>query len=194
MDKEKKIPIYAVDFTDDSVWNSISIVDFPAIEKDFLKLSKQADVKLSINDEKREISGPVLIPNQLVYRRDSNSGKEYYIKFTEDSIKKMAIEFFKRGTQNNGNVMHQINVNGITFFESYLINKERNLCPKEFEDLPNGSWIVTARVNNNDVWDAIKNGELKGFSIDVENVQFNPETKSNVLNSIEELLDYLNNN
>ena len=186
MQKYNGLPVFEVDFNDESLWENISIVDLPAIERNFIKLAKTAEVKFSVNEEKREITGPVLLPDQLVYRRDA-AGKEFYIKFTKDIIKKMAIEFFKRDTQNNGNVMHQVDVDGITFFESYLLNKERGLCPKEFEDLPDGSWLVTAKVDNEDVWNLIKEGELKGFSISVV-ADFKEEK---IVESLEELLDYL---
>ena len=62
----KDIPIFAIDFTDESVWNSISIVDFPAIEKDFKKNSKQGEIKFSVNEEKRHNMGPDIIKDQLI--------------------------------------------------------------------------------------------------------------------------------
>lgn len=188
MQKYKGLPVFEIDFTDESIWNNISIVDFPAIERNFLKLSKDVEIKFSVNEEKREVSGPVLIPDQMVYRRDAQ-GREFYITFNADTIKKMSLEFFKRDTQNNGNVMHSVDVDGITFFESYLLNKERNICPKEFEDLPDGTWIVTAKVENDDVWKLVKEGELRGFSIDVV-TDFKEEDKP--IDSIEELIEYLN--
>lgn len=184
----KNIPIFSVDFTDESTWNSISIVDFPAVEEDFIKLSKQSDMRFSINQEKREITGPVIITDKLIYRNDRRG--EYYIKIGADTIKKMAIEFFKRGTQNNGNVMHEVDVPGVTFFESYLVNKERGIQPKEFEDLPNGSWVVSAHIENDKVWDLIQSGELRGFSIDCT-AAFIEEKDS--INSLEEFFNYLNN-
>lgn len=189
MEKFNNLPILEIDFTDESIWNNISIVDRPAIERNFIKLSKQSEVRFSINEEKREISGPVIVPDQLVYRRDEKG--EYYIRFNKDVIKRMAIEFFKRDTQNNGNVMHQVDVDGITFFESYLINKDRGINPIEFNDLPDGTWIVTARVENNEVWNSVKSGELRGFSIDCF-VEFK-ESKPEVINTLDELIDYLNN-
>lgn len=187
---DKNLPIFNIDFTDDSVWNSISIVDFPAVEEDFIKLSRQSEVRFSINEEKREVSGPVIIVDKLIYRNDERG--EYYIKFGADVVKKMAIEFFKRGTQNNGNVMHEVDVPGVTFFESYLVNRERGLAPKEFQDLPDGSWVVSAHIENDKLWELIQAGELRGFSIDCTAV-FNEERKSE-LGSLEEFMDYLNNN
>ena len=193
MEKYNGLPIYIIDFNEQSEWNNISLVDFPAIKTDFIRLSQIGDVQLSINEDKKEISGPVLIPDQLILRKDEN-GSPYYIKFKSDVIKKMALEFFKRDKQNNGNVMHQFDVEDITFFESYLLNKERGITPIEFKDLPDGTWIVTAKVENPDVWNLIKSGDIKGFSIDCR-VMYNeskPETLKEI-DSLDEFFEIINN-
>lgn len=186
----KNIPVFNIDFTDESTWNSISIVDFPAIEEDFIRLSKQSDVKFSINEEKRDIMGPVIIVDKLIYRNDQRG--EYYIKFSADIIKKMAIAFFQRDTQNKGNIMHEVDVPGITFYQSFIKDSGKGINPTGFEDIPDGSWFVTAHIENDKVWDLIQAGELRGFSIDCTAV-FNEERKSE-LGSLEEFMDYLNNN
>lgn len=188
MNKKQNIPVFSVDFTDDSIWNSISIVDFPAVEENFIKLAKQSEVKFSIDGEKREISGPAIIPDKEIYRNDERG--EYYIKFSKDVIKKMAIQFFARGTQNNGNVMHEVDVPGVTFFESYLIDKGRGINPTAFEELPDGTWIVSAHIENDDLWKLIVDGELRGFSIDCTAV-FKEDKKE--LETLDDFYNYLNN-
>lgn len=187
----KDIPVFNIDFTDESVWNSISIVDLPAIEKDFIKLSKQSEVKFSINEEKRDIMGPVIIKDQLIYRNDENG--EYYIKFSAETIKKMAIEFFKRDAQNNGNVMHSVDVPGVTFYQSFIKDTNRGISPEGFEDVPDGSWFVTAHVENDEVWNLIKEGQLRGFSIDCM-AEFQEIKEEKALGTLEDFFKYLNNN
>lgn len=190
----KDIPIFSIDFTDESIWNNISIVDFPAIEKDFIKLSKQSEIKFKINEEKRDIMGPVIIKDQLIYRNDEKG--EYYIKFSADTIKRMAIQFFKRDTQNNGNVMHEIDVPGVTFYQSFIKDGQRGLSPAGFEDVADGSWFVTAHVENEDVWRLIQEGELRGFSIDcVAGLREVKQRKEiDEIDSIEDLLEYIKTN
>lgn len=188
---QKDIPVFSIDFTDESIWNSISIVDFPAIERDFIKLAKQSEVKFSINEEKRDVMGPVIITDQLIYRHDENG--EYYIKFSAETIKKMAIRFFKNDAQNNGNVMHSIDVPGVTFYQSFIKNSEKGLNPEGFEDVPEGSWFVTAHIDNDEVWNLVKNGDLRGFSIDCT-AEFKEVKAEKELNTLEEFLNYLNNN
>ena len=186
----KDIPVFNIDFTDESIWNSISIVDLPAIEKDFIKLSKQSEVKFSINEEKRDVMGPCIIKDQLIYRNDERG--EYYIKFSADTIKKMAIQFFKRDAQNNGNVMHSVDVPGVTFYQSFIKDTNRGINPEGFEDVPDGSWFVTAHVDNDDVWRLISSGELRGFSIDCM-AEFQEIKEEKALDTLEDFFKYLNN-
>lgn len=189
MEQYKGLPVFSIDFTDESFWNSISIVQNPAIERNFIQLSKQADIKFKINEEKREISGPAIIPGQMIYRNDEKGA--YYITFSKETIKKMAIEFFKENVQNNGNVEHSFKTKGVTFFESYLINKERGIAPVEFSDLEDGTWIVSAHIENDEIWKLIQDGSLQGFSIDCA-AAFEQEEKE--IDTLEEFYNYLKNN
>lgn len=192
MKKYKGLPLFIVEFDDsESVFNNVAFVTEPAIAENFIQLSKQDDIsiKLNVDDEKRIVSGPALIPDMPIYR--NQGGKQFYITWEAETIKQMAINFFRNSRQNAGNVEHQLPVNGITYFESYLINKERGICPKEYENLPDGTWILSAKVTNDEVWSLVKEGTLTGFSIDVSNVQFTEEKE---IDSFEELLEYLNNN
>ena len=186
------MPVFEVEFDDlMSVFNNVSIVTEPAIMENFIKLSKQdnLNIKMKIDEEKKIVSGPVLIPDQLIYRRDGYY--EYYIKWSAKTIEQVAINFFQNHRNTEGNVEHQFSVNGITFYESYIINKERGLTPVEFSDLPDGTWMMTAKVNNDDVWNAIKSGELNGFSIDIANVNFAEDKE---IDSLDELMEYIKNN
>lgn len=192
MKQYKGLPLFVVVFDDDeSVFNNVAFVTAPAIEENFIRLSKQEDneVKLSVDDEKRIVSGPALIPDMPIYR--DQGGRKFYITWTAETIKQMAISFFRNSRQNAGNVEHQVPVNGITYFESYIIDKKRGICPKEYENLPDGTWMLSAKVTNDEVWDLVKEGSLTGFSIDVSNVQFKEEKE---IDTLEELLEYLNNN
>lgn len=185
------LPLYNVEFDDDiSVFNNVAIVTEPAIEVPFIRLSKQEEprIRLKIDEERRLVSGPALIPEEPIYR--NQDGRRFYIKYTADTIKRMALNFFKKDRQNEGNVEHAVPVNGITYFESYIIDKGRGINPKEF-DLPDGTWILTAKVENDDVWDLIKSGDLTGFSIDIANVRFSEDKE---IDNLEDLINYLNEN
>lgn len=194
MDKYKGLPLYEVLFDDDeSVFNNVAFVTEPAIEVNFIRLSKEADtdIKLSVDEEKRIVTGPALIPDMPIYRNDG--GKRYYITWSRDTIKQVAINFFRNSRQNAGNLEHQIPVNGITFFESYILDKERGISPKEFAELPDGTWMLSAKVVNDDAWRMVLDGTLQGFSIDMSNVGYIGKEEKEI-DTLEEFLDYLNNN
>ena len=175
--------------------NIISLVEFPAVERNFIQLSKE--VKLSLNDEKKELLGVALIPDFPIYRRDEQG--EYYITFSAEAIRKAAIDFYKKLNVNMADVEHSHDMeNGITYFQSLIIDKENGICPTAFKDLPDGTWIVGCKVDNDAVWNAVKSGEVKGFSIDgyfhaePEKQEEKHEEKSTI-DSLDDLFDWLEN-
>lgn len=163
----------------------ISLVDEPAVERDFIRFSKEAEVKMKINEEQRIVTGVALIPGQKIYREDKNG--KYYIQFSKEAIKRAAVKFFEDRHSADANLMHEVEADGIIYFESYLINRERGILPAEFADLPDGTWIVSAKILNEQVWTLIKQGVLRGFSIEGR-LGFKSE-----ISTLEELLDYINN-
>lgn len=178
--------------------NIISLVEFPAVEQNFIQLSKQYPMQLSLNEEKRELLGVALIPNFPIYRRDEQG--EYYITFNAESIRKIAIDFYRKLNVNMADVEHTHNMeDGITYFQSMILDKENGICPAAFKDLPDGSWLVGCKVDNDSVWNAVKSGEVKGFSIDgyfheeePEKQEEKPEEKSTI-DSLDDLFDWLEN-
>ena len=188
--KYKGLQIYDIVFDEDSIFQNVAIVSEPAIEETFIQLSKEEmPVQLKLDEERRVVSGPVLIPDQPIYR--NMGGKQFYIRFSKETIEKMAVDFFEKHRNTEGNVEHAIPVQDITYFESYLLNKERGISPVEFSSLPDGTWIMSAKVNNEDVWQLIKDGELTGFSIDVSKVSFKEEKE---IDNLQDFLDYLKKN
>ena len=174
--------------------NIISLVEFPAVERNFIQLSRE--VKLSLNEEKKELLGVALIPDFPIYRRDEQG--EYYITFNAESIRKIAIDFYRKLNVNNADVEHTHNLeNGITYFQSMIVDKDNGICPKAFKDLPDGTWIVGCKIDNDEVLNAVKSGEVKGFSIDgyfhaeePEKQEEKPEEKSTI-DSLDDLFDWL---
>ena len=148
---------------------AISLVENPAIEIDFIALSKGNIIKLAeVSEEKRLLISPVLIPNQPIYRKDDN-GNEFNIVFPEETILKAQQNFYKQGYQRNSNIEHdnKLTLNDVTFVESWI--KEDDTHDKSLKygfDLPNGTWFAVMKVENDETWQRVKNGEVKGFSIE----------------------------
>lgn len=121
-----------------------------------------------VSEDQRIISGALMIADELIYRNNEVFG-EHYVKFSAETIKQIAIKFAKRKYQNNVNLMHDPNqeVDGVTMFESFISDKERGILPmKGFDDVADGSWFGSFYVENDMVWESIKKGEYKGFSVE----------------------------
>jgi hypothetical protein len=119
------------------------------------------------SEEERIISGPLMLADTPIYRNDDNG--EYYVVFTKETIKKIAQRFFKKGYQSNVNLMHEQGnlTEGMTMFESWIKDDKRGIkAMKGFEDVPDGSWFGSFKVDNDDVWQMVKDGKVRGFSVE----------------------------
>ena len=164
----KKLYDISIDPTDfETGLNAISLVENPAVEVDFLAFAKDESAVLQFADEERHIiTGIALLADTPIYRIAPDR-TEYYVRFTKDCIRQLVEKYFKFGLTNSVNIEHKDNqfVDGVTMLESYIIDKERGICPSEFASAPDGSWVVSYKVSNLDVWSKIKSGEVKGFSV-----------------------------
>ena len=146
---------------------AISIVDQPAIEENFIALSKQHEIKLAqVDEEKRILMGAALVPDKNIYRRDGE--EEYYIYFSKDTVRQASQLFLMRGNQNKSTLEHQAELHGLSVVESWIIEDEVHDKSRKYDmDLPIGTWMVPMKVNNDEVWnDYVKTGKVKGFSIE----------------------------
>lgn len=146
----------------------IALVDNPAIESDFMAFKKHQQFKV-ISEDKRIVSGFAMMADQKIYRRDDKDGREYWVKFTSESIKNISEQFFKNNLTNQTNAMHQTDkfLEGVYVFESFLIDESRGISiPKGYGDAEQGSWFISMKVENDEVWESVKNGTFKGFSVE----------------------------
>ena len=163
--------IYKVTINDDDQlgMDAISLVEYPAVEVDFLALSVSEEEQMNFtkfDDEKREITGVVCLADTPILRKNEKLGI-HAILFEKDMIKQMMLRYFKNGLSNNVNIEHQgPMIKGLTMIESYVKDTERNIAPVEFKDVPDGSWMATFKVENDEVWNQIKEEHtLRGFSL-----------------------------
>jgi len=106
-----------------------------------------------------------MIADMPIYRKDGN--EEYYVVFSADEIRKIVQRFFKKGYQAKVNIEHSTPVKDVYMFESYIIDRTKGVEPPDgFEDIPDGSWWGSFKVENDKVWQECKNGTFKGFSIE----------------------------
>jgi hypothetical protein len=132
-------------------------------QEDFLAVGFN---KFSIeNQDQRIVTGPLMVADLPIYRRDQD--EEYYVSFSAAEIKKIVQRFFKKGYQSKVNVEHSTPVDGVFMFESYIIDREKGIMPpKGFEDISNGSWFGSFKVDNEKIWNEVKAGTFKGFSVE----------------------------
>ena len=169
---------------------TVSLVSDPAIQINWIKFNKQSEIKLAIqNEDKRIIFTPVLIPNQLIYR--NIAGEEFNLMFDKETIELVEQKWVKDNLSSTVDIEHSSKlIDGVTFFESVLLNNERFATAKGFEGLPEGTWFLTGKVESDEVWSKVKSGEINGVSIDglFKTAQVNKVTMSD-----EQVIKIINN-
>jgi hypothetical protein len=156
-----------IDENDDvSGIEAVSIVENPAIEEDFVALKSQEFKFAEVNKEKRILMGAALIPNKPIYR--ANEENEYYIYFSRDTVRKASELFFIKGNHNKSTLEHQMPLEGLVAVESWIVeDKEKDKSKIYGMDMPLGTWMLSMKVLNDDVWNNyVKTGKVKGFSIE----------------------------
>ena len=162
--KKKKLKCYSVTF--DSDIYAVSLVDEPAIESNFIALSKQSEKRVFLEkDNKHIVMGAVLIPDMPIYR--NQDGEEFYLQFSSATIEKLAHDFLRMGRNFNFSYQHEEDVKGISVIESWIVNDpKRDKCSIFGIDVPSGTWMMAAKVDNEEMWEKIRNGAAKGFSVE----------------------------
>lgn len=148
--------------------DAIAFVDEPAIERYFVAFHSAGKerVKVYFNDEKRIVVSPVLIPDQMIMRIDEK-GEMYYLYSTKEDIEKIHANAMYKGIKFN--FMHDsvAVVEQVSVLASYIYNKDiSTTTPQWFSDLPDGTWFIALRINDETLWEMIKDKVIKGISIE----------------------------
>ena len=148
--------------------DAISLVTSPAIEVDFVFFGKDKhNLTFSkIDEEKRMLISPALIPNKQIFRYNPNTDSEYYVYFSTDTVRKASELYLKYNNHHKATYQHQDRVAGVLTVESWIKEGDQDKSKMYGYDLPNGTWFVKMKIENNDLWEKIKAGELKGLSIE----------------------------
>jgi len=150
---------------------AISLVEDPAIEELWVAFNKEeSEEKVLLqaeDDEQQTLVGAVLVPNKKILRRDPQTGEEYTIYFEPETIKQAEELYFKNKNNDKFTVDHKRPVNDVYVFESWIVEDTNNDKSRAYGlDVPVGTWMVKAKVDNPKVWQEVKNGAYKGFSIE----------------------------
>lgn len=170
--KKNKMKVYEVILDEENInsgVNAISLVNSPAMELDFITLSKneeQKAINIKLADEDRHIlMGAVLIPNKPIYRKLES--EEFYILFSKETIRRASELYFMRNNHLKSTLEHNQSIKGITTVESWIVEDAEMDKSKMYGfSVPLGTWMVSQKVENEEAWQLAKSGELKGFSIE----------------------------
>ena len=160
-----RLPIFNIVLGDAEGIQVMSLVDCPAVESNFLAFEEQHKINFSVNDEEHIVFGVALRADYPIYRCDRNG--EYYVVFTKEVIKQLYEKFLTENLMNNVNLNHDKETKGVYLIQSFIKDTEKGINPVGFEDVADGSWFCAYKVNNEEVWNEIKQGKFNGFSVEV---------------------------
>ena len=176
--------------------DAISLVTAPAIEQDFVFFGKEKNnlTFAKVDEEKRMLVSPALIPNKHIFRYDPNTDSDYYVYFSKETVRRASELYLKHNNHHKATYQHQDRVSGVLTVESWIKEGDQDKSKMYGFDLPNGTWFVKMKIENDDLWAKIKEGELKGLSIEgyftnkFEAMQNKKPTNEEIRTALKELL------
>jgi hypothetical protein len=177
--------------------DAISLVSAPAIEQDFVYFGKEkSNLTLAkVDEEKRMLISPALIPNKNIIRYDANTDSEYYVWFSKETVRKASELYLKHNNHHKATYEHQERVSGVLTVESWIIEDPKmdkaNLYGFQ---LKKGTWMVKMKIDNEELWQDIKSKKIKGLSIEgyfadkFEAMQKRKPTDLEILSALNEII------
>jgi hypothetical protein len=168
--KETKIVELIIDPSEEALAiDCISLVSAPAIEENMVYMSKAKNnlTLAKVDEDKRELISPALIPDKNIYRYDADTDSDYYVYFSKDTVKNCAYSFLKNNNHHKATLEHQDRVSGVLTVESWIIEDPKiDKSTLYGFSLPKGTWMVKMSITNDDLWSKVKSGDIKGLSIE----------------------------
>ena len=177
--------------------DAISLVSAPAIEQDFVFFGKEKNnlTFAKVDEEKRMLVSPALIPNKQIFRYDPNTDSDYYVYFSPETVRKASELYLKHNNHHKATYEHQDRVSGVLTVESWIIEDTKLDKSNLYGfSLPKGTWMVKLKISIDDLWKKIKAGELKGLSIEgyftnkFESMQKKEPTSEEILKALNEII------
>ena len=176
--------------------DAISLVTSPAIEQDFVFFGKEKNnlTFAKVDEEKRMLVSPALIPNKQIFRHDPNTDSDYYVYFSKDTVRKASELYLKHNNHHKATYQHQDRVSGVLTVESWIKEGDQDKSKLYGYDLPDGTWFVKMKIENDDLWQEIKSGSLRGLSIEgyftdhMEKMAEKKATSEEILKALNEII------
>jgi hypothetical protein len=144
--------------------------NLPSYVDEGIKKKKKKDQKFQVDDEKRIIVGPAMVPDLRIPRKDSE-GNLYEVYFSSETIKMIAEKYMRNKYTDNNDLMHDGKaINDVYVIESWIKEDMEDKSNKYgYQDTPVGTWFVSMKCaktpEGDKVWEMVKSGELAGFSV-----------------------------
>ena len=177
--------------------DAISLVTSPAIEQDFVFFGKEKNnlTFAKVDEEKRMLVSPALIPNKQIFRHNPNTDSDYYVYFSKETVRKASELYLKHNNHHKATYQHQDRVSGVLTVESWIIEDTKlDKSTLYGYSLPVGTWMVKLSISNDEIWSKIKDGELKGLSIEgyftdkMEAMSETQPTNEEILSALNEII------
>ena len=177
--------------------DAISLVSAPAIEENWVFFGKEKNnlTLAKVDEEKRMLVSPALIPDKQIFRYDPNTDSEYYVYFSKDTVRKASELYLKNNNHHKATQEHSERVSGVLTVESWIIEDTKTDKSTLYGfSLPKGTWMVKMKIENDELWSKIKSGELKGLSIEgyftdkMEKMSETTPTDYEILSALNEII------
>jgi hypothetical protein len=169
MTETKIVELIIQDENQELAIDAISLVTSPAIESEFVFFGKEKNnlTFAKVDEEKRMLVSPALIPNKQIFRHDPNTDSDYYVFFSKATVRKASELYLKHNNHHKATYQHQDRVSGVLTVESWIIEDTKlDKSTLYGYSLPVGTWMVKLSISNDEIWSKIKSGELRGLSIE----------------------------
>ena len=197
MTETKIVELIIQDDNQELAIDAISLVTSPAIEQDFVFFGKEKNnlTFAKVDEEKRMLVSPALIPNKNIFRHDPNTDSDYYVYFSKETVRKASELYLKHNNHHKATYQHQDRVSGVLTVESWIIEDTKlDKSTLYGYSLPVGTWMVKLKIDNDEIWSKIKDGELKGLSIEgyftdkMESMSEAQPTNEEILKALNEII------
>ena len=147
---------------------AISLVKWPATEENWMYFKADSPYTLAkVQEDKQMLIGPALVPHKKILRMDDITGERYEVFFSPETVRQAAELYMKDERTNQHTYEHEIEVSDVTVVESWIIEDETHDKASLYGfKLPVGTWMLAVKVNNQAVWDKVRQNEVRGFSIE----------------------------
>jgi hypothetical protein len=195
--KTTSIVELVIDGNEELAIDAISLVSAPAIEQDFVFFGKEKNnlTFAKVDQEKRMLVSPALIPDKQIFRHNPQTSSDYYVYFSKDTVRQASELYLKNNNHHKATQEHTERVSGVLTVESWIIDDPKMDKSTLYGfSLPKGTWMVSMRITNDEIWKEIKSGTLKGLSIEgyftdkMEKMSETAPTDQEILEALKEII------